>query len=430
MTWRPTALATASFQQSSALQVRTLDLTIRLARALLMGVSWVDRTLRPKMPFPRDPDDLRRRRDWLLALLRDKGILPAGAEVTGFEVHDFKSAWAFRSLVARVRVEWTHGGAPGSVELVAKFAPRAESLRDHAVFIIQENHLKEVGVYRSIALDPRVAAPRPLFAGVHKGTGNLCVIMEFLHPATEITEKVGCPAELAEMAMDGFAALHAAYWEKDDPATAFLKPVPDVAIDWFATLFEGEDRELFAHLLRVVWRHDGRAPLTVLHGDARVGNMLFPAASGTGRFALIDWQAARKGKGVFDVAYFLVLSVDPDVRREHAERLLQRYHAGLVAHGVRDYTFEALHQDYTMAVLLVLAFVTLPLMSAESSTTAENLEKLHELGDVWFARMLAMVDDLDYNFIAEHAGIDPAAMRAAFERSNAKARKDHAAQTR
>ncbi|MBL8951407.1 MAG: phosphotransferase [Myxococcaceae bacterium] len=50
-----------------------------------------------------------------------------------------------------------------------------------------------------------------------------------------------------------------------------------------------------------------RAERSVLHGDARVGNMLFPTVP-RGRFVLFDWQAVRTGRAEFDVAYFLMLS--------------------------------------------------------------------------------------------------------------------------
>ena len=35
-----------------------------------------------------------------------------------------------------------------------EFAPTASSLRDHAIFILQGNHLKEAGVYARLVADP------------------------------------------------------------------------------------------------------------------------------------------------------------------------------------------------------------------------------------------------------------------------------------
>ena len=404
------------------LQLAVFKALFGLTLGSMKGTAWLDRTFRFRMPFPRDPEDLRKRQSWCTDALRAGGAIPEGAEVTGFEVQDFKTGEAFRSRVARVRVSVTEGGQEGHVEVLAKFAPSAESIRDHAVFILQDNHSKEAGVYARLSSDPAVSAPRAYAAESHKKTGNLCVLMELMDGAREIPESLGCPPELLDMVTDAFARQHAAFWGGADPRADFLSVVPDVVIDYFATLFTGEDRDLFGALLRVVWRHDARPPVTVLHGDARVGNMFFPGPDGRGRFVLIDWQAARKGKGVFDLAYFLVLSVEPDVRRAHADRLLDLYHARLGEHGVEGYSKEDLLEDYRYACLLVLAFVSLPFMSAESSATDANAKKLRELGDAWARRMMALVDDLDMGWVASRSGLDPTALRAAFVRSNARAR--------
>jgi len=407
--------------RSNQIRLLLLGLGFRCAVALLMVVTWMGR-LRPwPVRFPRDPNELRALRGWCLDLLQAQGVLPKGVEVSDYRVEEFKTGEAFRSQCARVRVDYREMGRLRHLEVLAKFAPRPESLRDHAIFILQENHVKEVGVYAQLAADPRIAAPKAYFARAYAPTGHLCVIMELMSGASEVTERQGCPAHLAALAVDALAALHAAFWERDDPRTNFLKRVPDPIIDYFATLFEGPDRKLFGDLLRVVWRHDSAAPSTVLHGDARVGNMLFPAADGKGRFVLIDWQAARKGKGVFDVAYFLVLSVAPEVRRAHATDLLDRYHAALCANGVAGYSRETLEKDYRLACLLTLAFVSLPLLSAESSGTAANAARLRDLGEVWTRRMMGLVQDLDFAWIEARTGLPAAALRTAFERSNAKA---------
>ncbi len=398
-----------------------LGVAFHLAVVLLMALTWWYRIRNLQVPFPRDPKELRRLRGWGIELLRTKGVVPKGADVEHFEVQEFKTGEAFRSQCARVHVAYREMGRMREVELLAKFAPRAENLRDHAIFILQENHIKEAGVYTHLAGDPHVAMPNVYFADSNRPTGHLFVLMELMQGAVEVTERQGCPVELAGLAVDALAALHAAFWERDDPRTAFLKLVPDPVIDYFGTLFEGPDRHMFGDLLRIVWRHDSEAPTTVLHGDARVGNMLFPAPGPQGRFVLIDWQAARKGKGVFDLAYFLVLSVAPEVRRAHAAELLDRYFAALCAQGVTGYSRETLEDDYRFACLLTLAFVSLPLLSAESSSTEANTARLRDLGEVWTRRMMGLVQDLDYAWIEARTGLPAAALRPAFERSNAKA---------
>lgn len=390
-----------------------------LLAAHVMG-AWLDLRLRPKLPFPRDPDAMRADPAWLIERLVQTGGLPKTADVGAVTVERFKTNEAFRSQVAAVDVTFTTAAGPEIRHFVAKFAPQVTSLRDHAIYRLQDNAAKEAGVYRELSADPAVATPRAWIAELHKASSNLCVVMERLVDAVEITERAGCPADMCELAMDGLASLHARYWQREDEAT-FLKVVPDAVIDYMGTLFEGEDAGLLGDLIRATWRSDGLPPTTVLHGDARVGNMLFPGERG-GAFAFIDWQAARKGKGAFDVAYFLALSVDATVRRSHERALLQRYHAGLVAGGVSGYPLDQLWDDYRLAQLLTLAFVTLPFMSAASSATELNTSGLHDLGEVWTRRMMAVVEDLDFPWLAARTGTDATALQAAFERSNARAR--------
>lgn len=406
---------------NTATMIRRLIIHVlfKLLMFALMAGTWVDQKLKPKMPFPRDPDAMRADPDWLIARLKASGGLPSDANITEVKVQRFKTNEAFRSLVATVDIKFTASATSESRHFVAKFAPQVTSLRDHAIYLLQENAAKEAGVYAELSADPAVATPHAWISDLHSSTGNLCIVMDRLVDTVEMTERAGCPASECGLAMDAFAALHARYWQRETEAT-FLKVVPDAVIDYMGTLFEGEDAAIFGDLIRATWRYDSVAPTTVLHGDARVGNMLFPSDTG-GHFAFIDWQAARKGKGAFDVAYFLALSVDAEVRRSEEAALLARYHAGLLAGGVTGYDFDQLCHDYRLAQVLTLAFVTLPFMSAESSTTDLNTTGLADLGEVWTRRMIAVVDDLDLPWLAEQTGTDARALAKAFARSNAAA---------
>ncbi|MCO4762363.1 MAG: phosphotransferase [Myxococcales bacterium] len=401
------------------IQRLVLHVLLKLLLAAFMVGTWIDQRWLPKMGFPRNPSAMAADPDWCIARLKAAGALPEDAEITAFKVEPYKTNEAFRSLVATVDVHFTTASGPEIRHFLAKFAPRVNSLRDHAVYLLQENAVKEAGVYGELSADPAVATPRAWIAEVHKPSGNLCIVMDRLVDTVEISERDGCPAQKCGLAMDAFAAMHARYWNKDE--ATFLKVVPDPVIDYMGSLFEGDDAELFGDLIRATWRHDSLPPATVLHGDARVGNMLFPTDAPGSAFAFIDWQAARKGKGVFDVAYFLALSVDADVRKDNEQALLDRYHQGLIDGGVTGYDRETLFDDYRLEQMLVLGFVTLPFMSAESSTTRDNTTGLADLGEVWTRRMIAVVDDLDLLWLADRTGSDAAKLKLAFERSNARA---------
>lgn len=400
------------------LGTRLFGAAVKLGMGAQMGATWIDRHAPVRLPFPRDPAELAARHDWCIDALRAGGALPPQAAVTSLEVVPIKLDEAFRSQVCRVDAVWVEGGAQGRVAGLAKFAPRAESLREHAIYVLQKNHLKEAGFYTHLAADPAIAAPRPWFAATHEKSGHLCILMERIDGAREIPEEDGCPADLAMAAVDALAALHARTWARPELAP-FLAPMPDVVIDWFATRFTGPDRALFGALLGAVWRREATGPACVLHSDARVGNILFrDGADGAPLATLIDWQATRFGRGVFDVSYLLALSLEPEVRRAHEGALLDRYHAALLAGGVTGYDRSALDEDHRWATLLTLAFATLPFMSSESSTTAANTAKLHAMGWAWARRMAAVVDDLDLGWVEARTGLRAGALRDAFNRSN------------
>jgi hypothetical protein len=48
----------------------------------------------------------------------------------------------------------------------------------------------------------------------------------------------------------------------------------------------------------------------------------------------LDWQTVTVGPPLRDVAYFVGGSLDPALRRGHEERLVGKYHMGIVARGI------------------------------------------------------------------------------------------------
>jgi hypothetical protein len=85
--------------------------------------------------------------------------------------------------------------------------------------------------------------------------------------------------------------------------------------------------------------------------DAHVWNALLSRAPGLGDVRLIDWDAWRVDTATDDLAYMLAVHWFPDWRRRYERESLERYHAALVAGGLRDYAFDALWQDYRLSVM-------------------------------------------------------------------------------
>ena len=98
-------------------------------------------------------------------------------------------------------------------------------------------------------------------------------------------------------------------------------------------------------------RMHGGQGVTVIHGDMHPGAAFLSPAQGTVQFDGL--QALRMGLGAEDLAMLLALHLAPT--RESALPLLRQYHDRL-CENVRNYSFDALLQDYRLAVAEALFF--------------------------------------------------------------------------
>ena len=107
---------------------------------------------------------------------------------------------------------------------------------------------------------------------------------------------------------------------------------------------------------------------------------------------MLDWQRVALGKGPIDVAFFTVLSLEPEVRRAWQWDLVERYHAGLLEHGMRDYSLEECKRDYRLCAFapsrIALAHGSRP-RDALGGPVGERLQA------TLMARAAAAMEDLD-----------------------------------
>lgn len=75
-------------------------------------------------------------------------------------------------------------------------------------------------------------------------------------------------------------------------------------------------------------------PLTLVHGDSHLGNCFEYPAEGGPEVGMIDFQATHWSKGMRDVQYFLINSLEPHVLEENEAELIGGYCDELAQHGV------------------------------------------------------------------------------------------------
>ena len=101
-----------------------------------------------------------------------------------------------------------------------------------------------------------------------------------------------------------------------------------------------------------VMKRLGERPWTLLHMDFRCDNFLFDRSTPSSPIVTLDWQSLGRGPGVYDLAYLLGGSITLADRRRLEDSLLHAYHERLVSHGVTNYPYAELVQDYRLASLV------------------------------------------------------------------------------
>ncbi|MCZ6643675.1 MAG: phosphotransferase [Gammaproteobacteria bacterium] len=148
---------------------------------------------------------------------------------------------------------------------------------------------------------------------------------------------------------DGATALHL---ERALPALRALhQAMPETDLDWIPNFADAEFNNALASEFNLGWENNrvallelcpefaavgdhlhgrmqeyyarlGRQP-TLLQGDAHLENI--PLMNGSSEVVFFDWQGPRIGDGVFDAAYFLVMSLTSEERRQSEMLWLSTY---------------------------------------------------------------------------------------------------------
>jgi aminoglycoside phosphotransferase (APT) family kinase protein len=118
---------------------------------------------------------------------------------------------------------------------------------------------------------------------------------------------------------------------------------------------------------------DTSQPLTVVHGDYRLDNLLFGGDVGGVPIAVVDWQTCAHGAGLTDLAYFIGAGLLLERRREVEADLVRRYHDALVAEGIDDYPFAACWEGYRRGSFAGLIMAIAASMLVEQTARGDDM---------------------------------------------------------
>jgi hypothetical protein len=380
-------------------------------------VVWIDRKIQFRLSFPRHLAQLAEQQDWCIEELKKSGTLPANAIVNGYTVTPLNQEMIFRSNAGILEINYTTGGESKTLKCFAKFAPTMGTVWNKAVFNLQLNHIKEIYFNEHfVKADESIPAPRVYVSKISVVTGHLCLITELMDGCKEYIETVytDLPNPHLALAIEGMASLHATYWQSKEERMKYVLPIDDNTVLLFGSMVAFSWSNEARKVLTQSWQHMNQYQ-TVVHGDSRIGNMMFPKSADTGRFVMIDWQAVRKGRAVYDLAYFLVLSLLKEHRIAEEEKAIDAYYNHLVAKGVKDYTKQELLEDYNHACLCVLVLLSLPMLSGEVSAEGNAAQIFVGGMGVWRDRMVVKFSEFDYAWMASRYQLTEQQSRQAVE---------------
>jgi hypothetical protein len=221
----------------------------------------------------------------------------------------------------------------------------------------------EVRFYEEIAPTTRMSVPACHFSAVEPDTGWFTLVFDDLSGSAAPGDVIaGGSVDQAALALGELVGLQAPEWNSpallgrtwlaDTTRTANLFAAFPAGLEPFLERFgTGLEPAQLALIERALpraleWFQGWHGPFAVQHGDYRLDNMLFATTADARPLTVVDWQTARLGPPLLDVAYYLGVCLDPDERRANERALIADYHRELVAAGVAGFGFDACWDNY------------------------------------------------------------------------------------
>uniref|UniRef100_A0A7S2R9R9 CHK kinase-like domain-containing protein n=1 Tax=Mucochytrium quahogii TaxID=96639 RepID=A0A7S2R9R9_9STRA len=436
-----------------------------IAKKLGLGGSFLLR----KVDFPASPGEVSK--DWV-----EKCLQTAGTDTTGLTSISVSPlscapgsgssrelAQGFIGETARITVEYdeeSHEKESRVRSLVGKFPTRN---------MLQRFKMRNVGVYfretmfySSVAhklrewndglLGTQLKVPRTFAVNFDDGRSDFVILMEDCAPFVSGDERVGATWQQACSVAARYARFHSIHWSNSLSELEQNHKLNWVGcFDWlelhpmivqqvfenglgdlmsqerFSRLLSPEVQrtlKLFSKNIPAVLDHFKCGPMTFVHADARMENMLFPKELDSYaqdevchgglvyddiydrrgvNWSVVDWQTCCKGVGIQDLAYFIAmdLTVAADAGTKCDEILVEYYYRELGKclrlRGVEDlslsYSFEQCWEDYKLAMLIAI-IVPIAVMT-EDSLGCANQDRAQAVRESMLSRCVKSLERLD-----------------------------------
>lgn len=341
---------------------------------------------------------------WLTTQLRKRSVIADEQTIVAVERQQVGEGVGMMSELSRLVLTYDTNSQDAPRTVIAKYPSQNPTNREVAM----SYNLYEREVRYFVELDPLTAAKCPVQYIAELDGDNFLLLMQDLADYRCGDQIEGATLEETTAAIDELVKLHAAFWQRVDD------------VDWVPHIANSYHAQNMADLIRIGWPNMVAAfgsflpshivdmadrffaampklqarvdepPVTLLHGDFRMENLLFGTELDHHPLAIIDWQGPLLGQGMVDVALMLAQSTKTAVRRAHERDLVERYVAGLAEAGVEGFTLDKAWDDYRMAILYNWCYV---------GVVSGTLDSSNERAFAWMSKMIsrqvAATEDLE-----------------------------------
>jgi hypothetical protein len=299
---------------------------------------------------------------WLTEILRANGL---SVTVTAFDIT--KSKDTNNSLVYHLRLQCDDQDAP--LRLFLKIPAAGSLWPEHEIRFYNE-------IIPIMRQDDDLPFVRCFDVSYDTQTHRSHFLMEDLSDTHFDLDSGQVPTrEHYEQVVDGFALLHAFWWEHPrlgvdigqhltaDMIDGFVQraQVKFSALKTASTVNFADDQLAILSSVAAKWPDKRRERIvngqgvTLVHRDSHPLNFLYPRGSGQAK--IVDWQSWRVDTGTDDLAYMMACHWDAEKRAQIEMDLLTRYFKGLTDFGLENYTWDNCWYDYRASIIRCLSFL-------------------------------------------------------------------------
>jgi thiamine kinase-like enzyme len=246
-------------------------------------------------------------------------------------------------------------------------------------------------------IDIPIKIPKIIFSEYNGFLNKYVCIFEYIEDYKTDKGSMCIDIHNAEKCINIMATLHNKYSQDIQSLTKYKWLINSniknsTIIDWIP-LFNNKHDKDFLNLINILSKYINKIPSTLIHGDFRSGNMLFKENEEP---YLLDWQMPKYGLNWYDLAYFILFSLDNDTRKKYENHLIKIYSDQIKIYSDKNIYNRNANEDYVISKLVVICLIYY--LSINEFFQGWGLDK--KCFNTCYKRIISACDELDILKIA------------------------------